>query len=227
MSRLLLQTRHEQLGVWGSEVSSNNFCQLKLTRSRGAHLSKLSQPASSLLSSTCCGKCSGNHNPNRHPLYPCACSGRDENRLCTYAGKIPNALADVDRKCLAAERPDHLTRSVPQSQLQKTAAVLFQVSTKKKGAFACPAKPYVAPCLSAAGTVTCCLAKGAPGTMGDWSKNDECVLLSQDVALFHTRWAFNISNIRPDIQRATHIWQVCAALFPPPSLHCGRYSSAY
>ena len=55
------------------------------------------------------------------------------SRLCTYAGKIPNALADVDRKCLAAERPDHLTRSVPQSQLQKTAAVLFQVSRRKMG----------------------------------------------------------------------------------------------
>ena len=226
MSRLLLQTRHEQLGVWGSEVSSKISCQLKLTRSRGAHLSKLSQPASSLLSCTCCGKCSGNYNPDRHPLYSCACSGRDVNKLCTCAGKIPNALADVDRKCLAAERPDHLTRSVPQSQLQKTAAVLFQVSIKKKGAFACPAKPYVAPCLSAAGTVTC-LAKQAPGTMGGWSENDKSVLLSQDVALFHTRWAFNISDICQDIQRATHIWQVCAALFFPPSLHCGRYSSAY
>ena len=45
---------------------------------------------------------------------------------CPCADKIPNALASVDRKCLAAERPDHLTRSVPQSQLQKTAAVLFQ-----------------------------------------------------------------------------------------------------
>ena len=45
---------------------------------------------------------------------------------CACADKIPSALADVDRKCLAAERPDHLTRSIPQSQLQKTAAVLFQ-----------------------------------------------------------------------------------------------------
>ena len=77
----------------------------------------------------------------------------DTARPCV--GKIPNALADVDRKCLTAERPDHLTRSVPQSQLQKTAAVLFQ-----------------------------------------------------DVALFHTPWTFNVSAIRPDIRRATHIWQV-------------------
>ena len=49
--------------------------------------------------------------------------------------------------------------------------------------------------------------------MGGWSKNDKCVLLSQDVALFHTPWAFNISNIRPDIQRATtHLAGVCSTL---------------
>ncbi len=60
---------------------------------------------------------------------PCTCSGRQTCGMCTCAGKIPNALADVDRKCLAAERPDHLTRSVPQSQLQQTAAVLFQVQS--------------------------------------------------------------------------------------------------
>lgn len=70
------------------------------------------------------------------------------------AGKIPNALADVDRKCLAAERPEHVTTTIPESQRQKTAAVLFQ-----------------------------------------------------DVALFHTPWAFNVSEIRPEIRRATHIWQ--------------------
>ena len=45
---------------------------------------------------------------------------------CPCADKIPSALADVDRNCIAAERPDHLTRSIPQSQLQRTAAVLFQ-----------------------------------------------------------------------------------------------------
>lgn len=53
------------------------------------------------------------------------------------------------------------------------------------------------------------------------------MLLSKDVALFHTRWAFNVSDIHPDIQRATHIWQVCAALSFPPILHCGLYLSAY
>ena len=74
--------------------------------------------------------------------------------LC--AGKIPNALANVDRKCLAAERPEHVTQTIPESQRQKTAAVLFQ-----------------------------------------------------DVALFHTPWAFNVSEIRPEIRRATHIWQAC------------------
>ena len=75
------------------------------------------------------------------------------------AGKIPNALADVDRKCLAAERPEHVTKTMPESQRQKTAAVLFQ-----------------------------------------------------DVALFHTRWAFNVSEIHPDIRKATHIWQVLPSL---------------
>ncbi|CAK0787189.1 hypothetical protein CVIRNUC_010405 [Coccomyxa viridis] len=45
---------------------------------------------------------------------------------CPEPDKIPSALADVDRNCIAAERPDHLTRSIPQSQLQRTAAVLFQ-----------------------------------------------------------------------------------------------------
>lgn len=152
------------------------------------------------------------------------------SRLCTYAGKIPNALADVDRKCLAAERPDHLTRSVPQSQLQKTAAVLFQVSRRKIGAFAYPAKPYVAPCLLLAGVVTCLVnlrsSLRASGRMGLLSKNEKYVLSLKDVALFHTRWSFNVSDIRPDIRRATHIWQVCAALFHPPILHCGLYLSA-
>ncbi|CAL5229418.1 g12739 [Coccomyxa viridis] len=73
---------------------------------------------------------------------------------CAQEGKIPNALANVDRKCLAAERPEHVTQTIPESQRQKTAAVLFQ-----------------------------------------------------DVALFHTPWAFNVSEIRPEIRRATHIWQ--------------------
>jgi len=68
-------------------------------------------------------------------------------------------LADVDRKCLAAERPEHVTKTMPESQRQKTAAVLFQ-----------------------------------------------------DVALFHTRWAFNVSEIHPDIRKATHIWQVLPSL---------------
>ncbi len=45
--------------------------------------------------------------------------------------------------------------------------------------------------------------------------NDKILLLWQDVALFHTRWAFNVSDIRADIRQATHIWQVCAALLFP------------
>ncbi len=65
----------------------------------------------------------------------------------------------MDRKCLAAERPEHVTTTIPESQRQKTAAVLFQ-----------------------------------------------------DVALFHTPWAFNVSEIRPEIRRATHIWQASACI---------------
>ena len=98
-------------------------------------------------------------------------------RQSACAGKIPNALANVDRKCLAAERPEHVTKTIPESQRQKTAAVLFQ-----------------------------------------------------DVALFHTPWAFNVSQINPDIRLATHIWQVtpflryCALVIvvrPLLALHLG------
>ena len=63
--------------------------------------------------------------------------------------------------------------------------------------------------------------------MSQRSTYEKYMLLSKDVALFHTRWAFNVSDIRPDIRRATHIWQVCAALFCPPILRCGLYLIAY
>jgi hypothetical protein len=56
-----------------------------------------------------------------------------------------------------------------------------------------------------------CLAKYRPEhlakTVPESVLQKSAACLFQDVALFHTSWSFNVSELHPSLGPATHIWQ--------------------